>query len=640
MAISDALLDEPGRKAILMGNEAIARGFLEGGIQIAASYPGTPASEIMNTLIGMSKKYDIYAEWSVNEKVAAEVAIAASVAGLRSMVSMKGVGVNVASEPFQAFTYMGVGGGIVLVSADDLGCHSSHTEQDNRFFAREAYLPVFEPYDPREAKEMAREALRYSEEWGQPIMLRTTTRIGHTSADVVLGEIDRTRRKGEFKRIPTRWVNLPRNARRMRKELIERMNKIRKAVNDVPYNRFEGNPDAKVGIIASGISYSYVKEAVNVLDLNEKIYLLKIGTTFPVPGDMVEKMLESVERVLVIEEVEPFVEMQVRCIASKGEHTTKIRGKDIVPLAGELSTLKVLEIFHKFLGTDMPIDISNLEESDRGIQELVPPRPPILCPGCGHRVGFYAINLVEKKLAKEKKGLTIIKPSDIGCYTLGYMPPLFAVDTNFCMGSSIGLSDGLSKATDQPIICTIGDSTFFHAGIPPLLNAVFNKDNITVLLLDNSTTAMTGFQTHPGVGRTAMGVETKKIVIEDVVKACGVEYLKVVDAYDVSGLVEALEGGVRYEGPAVVIARRPCRISYLREVRELGEEISLAIIDYDKCKECTICITKFGCPAMYLEGDVVKIDPNICNGCGVCTSDLVCKAKAIEITQRGESNGS
>jgi indolepyruvate ferredoxin oxidoreductase alpha subunit len=638
MAISDALVDEPGKKALLMGNEAIARGFLEGGIQIAASYPGTPASEILNTLIAMGKKYDIYAEWSVNEKVAAEVAIAGSVSGLKSMVSMKGVGVNVASEPFQAYTYMRVEGGIVLVSADDLGCHSSHTEQDNRFFAREAYLPVFEPYDPKEARDMARDALRYSEEWGQPIMLRTTTRIGHTSSDVKLGEIDRTRRKGEFQRLPTRWVNLPKNARRMRKELIERMKKIRKTVNDVPYNRFEGSSEGKTGIIVSGISYSYVKEALNILNQNDKVRILKIGTTFPIPGKMVQEMIENVERVLIVEEGEPFVEAQVRCIASKEEFSTKILGKDIVPLAGELSTLKVLEILNEFMGTDVPLDVPSMDEKDKMIQELVPPRPPILCPGCGHRVGFYAINLVEKKLAKEKKGLTIIKPSDIGCYTLGYMPPLNAVDTNFCMGSSIGLSDGFSKAQDQPVICTIGDSTFFHAGIPPLLNAVFNHDNITVLLLDNSTTAMTGFQPHPGVGETAMGLESKKIIIEEVVKSCGVEFIKVVDAYDLKSLIEALEGGVRHKGPSVVIARRPCRLIHLREVRESGEEIPLAVINYDSCKNCTLCMTKFGCPAMYLDGEEVHIDTNICNGCGVCVSELVCKTNAIEIKDRGESN--
>lgn len=626
---SDVLLDEQEKKVVLMGNEAIARGFLEGGLQVAASYPGTPSSEIMATFIAISKVHDIYAEWSVNEKVASEVSIAASLAGLKSMVSMKGVGVNVASEPFMAFTYMGAKGGIVLVCADDVGCHSSHTEQDNRFFAREAYIPIFEPFDPKEAKEMAEAALNYSEDWGQPIMLRITTRIAHTSADITLGKIPKEKRKGEFERQPERWVNLPKNARRMRKELIKRMEKISDSVNSLPYNRIEGDEGAKYGIIASGISYGYVKEVLNLLGISEKVSLLKIGTPYPLPAKLVKKLLAGSEKVLIVEELEPFVELQVRAMANKIACQIPITGKELIPLDGELSIFKVMEAVCDFMDIPMPIDISKIKEFQDTATQLVPPRPPVLCPGCGHRSVFYAIRMVEKRFKRtQENGKGFLKPSDIGCYTLGFQSPLSAVDTNFCMGASIGVSSGFSKVIDDPVVCTIGDSTFFHAGIPPLLNAVFNQANLTVIILDNRTTAMTGYQPHPGVGKTAMGESTKIILIEPLVRACGVDFVKTVDTYDVNGLASAIDEGVKHNGPAVIIAQGLCRMLMLREIR--GKEApSHVTIDYELCKDCRICIDRFGCPAMFIEGEKVSIDPNLCNACGVCMQKEVCAKGAI-----------
>lgn len=633
MSKRDALLDNEGKKVILMGNQAIARGFLEGGIDLAVSYPGTPSSEIMETLISMSKEYNFYSEWSVNEKVAAEVAIASSLCGLRSMVSMKGVGVNVASEPFQAFTYMGVKGGIVLVTADDPGLHSSHTEQDNRFFAREAYLPIFEPIDAREARDMARDALFYSEKWEQPIMLRITTRIAHTSVDIELGEIKKDRRVGHFEKNPTKWVNLPRNARKMRKKLIERMDRISKEVNKIPYNNLEGDSKKKYGIITSGISYGYVKEALNLLKLNDKINVLKISTPYPIPELLVEKFLSISENVLVVEEVEPFVEMQVSSLANKLDICIPIKGKEFLPTDGELSTLIVLKALYKFLVFPKQINISDFKIDDN----IIPVRPPVLCPGCGHRSAFYAINNVEDKLRKKNKDFKfIIKPSDIGCYTLGYQQPLNAVDVHFCMGASIGISCGLAKSIsnnsiNQPIVCTIGDSTFFHAGIPPLLNAVFNNANITVLILDNSTTAMTGFQPHPGVGKVAKGDKAKMIKCEDIAKACGVEFIRVVDSYNLSKLTEAIEESVRFEKVGVIIARRLCRMLKLKDMRKKGEKLSYVYVDEDECKNCKLCIEKFGCPAMYLENDKVKINRTLCNSCLVCTQKLVCPTGAIKL---------
>jgi indolepyruvate ferredoxin oxidoreductase alpha subunit len=631
MSSSDVLLDEPKSKVVLMGNEAIARGFLEGGINVAASYPGTPSSEIMATLIKISKKHDIYLEWSVNEKVAAEVAISASLAGLRSMVSMKGVGVNVASEPFQAFTYMGANGGIVLVCADDVGCHSSHTEQDNRYFAREAYMPIFEPCDPAEAKEMAKCALQYSEEWAQPVMLRITTRIAHSSADVELGEIPNTKEKGKFDREPARWVNLPQNARRMRKELILRIEKIQKIVNSLNFNRIEGGEKAEFGIIASGISYGYVKEVLNSLDVSDKVALLKIGTPYPLPEELVDKLLTDSTKILIVEELEPFVEMQVRAIANKKGINIPITGKELIPLDGELSISKVMEAVCSFLEIPMPLDLKKAEELHEISTQITPPRPPVLCPGCGHRPVFYAIRLVEKRYKKDNKDSTgFVKPSDIGCYTLGFQSPLEAVDTNFCMGASIGVSSGFSKVIDDPVICTIGDSTFFHAGIPPLLNAVFNKADITVVILDNRTTAMTGFQPHPGVGLTARGESTDTISIEEIVKACGVKFVKSVDAYNIDGLTKAIEEGVSHNGPAAIIAKGLCRMLELREIRKKGEVTTPAKVDEEICVECRICVDRFGCPAMYVVDERVAIDTDICNGCGVCLQEQVCKKQAIK----------
>jgi indolepyruvate ferredoxin oxidoreductase alpha subunit len=623
---ADVLLDKPGKSVVCMGNEAIARGFLEGGISVAASYPGTPSSEIMATLITMGQKYDIYTEWSTNEKVAAEVAISASLAGLRSQVSMKGVGINVASEPFQAFTYMGCRGGIVLVCADDVGCHSSHTEQDNRFFAREAYIPILEPSNPREAKDMARSALALSEEWGQPIMLRITTRIAHTSCDITLGEIPKERRKGDFERNPNRWVNLPKNARRMRGEMIERLEKIQKAANSLSYNNIESS--GEFGIIASGISYGYVKEALNILGAYDKIKLLKIGTPYPLPNELIENLLTTCKKVLVVEEVEPFVETEIRAQANKMGISLPIFGKELIPLAGELSVFLVVEAISKFLGISQPMDLSKINEIRDSARMITPFRPPVLCPGCGHRAVFYALRQVERKFKRENKDLKgFVKPTDIGCYTLGFQKPLSAADVNFCMGASIGVSGGFSKTISDPVVSTIGDSTFFHAGIPPLLNAVFNKANITVLILDNRTTAMTGFQPHPGVGVNACGEECSAVSIEDIVKACGVQYAKTVNTNNIEDLVNSITQGVNHNGPAVIIASGPCRMLKLKEIKG---DYRIVTINYDLCTNCNICINRFGCPAMYIEDEKVVVDPTLCNGCGVCIQKAVCKVGAIE----------
>ncbi len=634
MVIPDLELDAAGKQVILLGNECIARGFVEGGLQLAAAYPGTPSTEIMESLIRLGLRYGFYTEWSVNEKVAAEVAIAGSMTGLRTMCCMKGVGVNVASEPFQAFTYMVPKGGIVLVTADDPGLHSSHTEQDNRYYAKQMYLPVFEPYDPSEAKEMARCAFKFSEDWLRPVMIRSTTRIGHTSANIKLGKIPKNKScVGHFERDPKRWVNLPMNARRMRKSMIARMDEVSKKVNSTKFNWLEGSSRARIGIITAGISYAYTKEAIDILNLTKHVRILKLGLSYPLPDKLLNDILSSTDKILVAEEVEPIVETEVKSFAQQNGYNIPIEGKKYLPRDGEYSIDTLIDGLAKFLNIKSPINIEKTNRQMISISDLVPPRPPILCAGCMHRGVFFAMKKVESKLRKDKKMNIdqIIMASDIGCYTLGYQPPLNAVDSHLCMGASIGVANGLAHSTNNPVICTIGDSTFFHAGMPPLLNSVFNSANITVVILDNSTTAMTGYQPHPGTGIQACGEHTKCVVIEDVVKAFGIEFLEIVNPYNISEIIEKLESAVLFPGPAVVIARRACRTLELRDKLKRGEMLSIAKINRKLCKNCKACLQKFGCPAMYLEDDKVEIKDNICNGCGMCIDEAVCKYGAISI---------
>jgi len=619
----EPFLDKAKKRVLLLGNEAIARGLLEAGVDACTAYPGTPSTEIMETLIAASKTCGHYVEWSTNEKVATEVAISAAICGLRASVSMKGVGTNVASEPMQAFTYMGTVGGFVFISADDPSMNSSHNEQDNRYFGREAYLPIFEPADSSEAKEVARRAMLLSEQWRQPVMLRSTTVIGHSSAPVTLGELPARERKGSFPRDPKRWTNLPQNARRMRLELIERMASIQEKVEAVEFNSVSGS--GSIGYIASGAAYPVLAEALSVLGVVKESRVLKLGTPYPLPNKMVSRLLNSCEKVLVVEELEPFVEDQVAALAHRLNSKAGVSGKQFIPLAGELSVGRVAQGIRAFLGeNDEAAAVPS--EVERKALELAPPRPPVLCAGCSHRNVFYAMNRVEKSLGKDRM---VIKPSDIGCYTLGYQPPLNAVDSNFCMGAGLGTSSGFSRFSGQKVIATIGDSTFYHAGIPPLLNAVMNNADIVLALLDNGTTAMTGHQPHPGVGKRADGGPAGKVEIEKMVRACGVANIDIVAGWDIGALTKAFESAVNRKGVSVVIARQRCVLLVLRERRAAGRKGSVCSVEADKCKGCFICIGKFGCPAMRPAGKKMEIDPEACAGCGACLDEGICPEHAI-----------
>lgn len=548
--------DAPGKSIFLLGNEAIARGAIEAGVQLVAAYPGTPSSEITEALVNVAKELDIYVEWSVNEKVAFEAALGASMCGVRAMAVMKHVGVNVAQDPLMSATYMGTTGGLVLISADDPGQWSSQNEQDNRYIAEMGYIPVLEPSSVHEAKDMIADAFRLSEQFGQIVMLRTVTRISHARSDITLGEINRQKREATFSKDP-RLICLPAQARKNRILMIERFGRIKEAVDNLPYNQLKLVDGARLGIIACGISYSYTLEALHWLGLENKVSLLKIGTPHPLPQQMVKQLLSTVPEVLVMEELEPFVENHVKIIAQENSIDVKIHGKNVVPLRLELSTRKATEAITKLTGSKLPVDFAKIDKLTEETAPLLPFRPPTLCAGCPHRAALYAINVAARKVKRDLGER--VYTGDIGCYSLGANPPLNSDDTAVCMGSGFGVANGIAHVIKNPVIGHLGDSTFFHSGIPPMINAVFNNSKITMVVLDNSATAMTGFQPHPGTGSTASGEESFKLKPEDIARACADKDEKPTDFLDGHAL-----GHLYRETPArVTVYHNNQYLSYL-----------------------------------------------------------------------------
>jgi indolepyruvate ferredoxin oxidoreductase, alpha subunit len=613
--------DAPGRSMFMLGNEAIARGAIEAGVQVVAAYPGTPSSEITETLLLLAKEFGFYAEWSVNEKVAMEVALGASICNVRAMASMKHVGLNVAHDAFIQAGYMGAVGGMVVVEADDPGEWSSQNEQDNRFIAEQAYIPILEPSSPQEAKDMMVDAFNLSEKYQQLFMLRSVTRIGHARGDVKLGEINRDKKKAEFKKDPRLFCTPPWSIA-THAQMHEKFDRIKEDVNTFRYNNLKLIKNAKLGIIAAGISYGYTVEALRWLGLEDKVSVLKIGTPLPLPEKLVKQLLSSVPEALVIEELEPFVENHVKIIAQESGITIKIHGKDVVPKRSELSTRKAVEAISKLTGAKTTTDFTKIDKLVGEVRPLLPLRPPVLCAGCPHRASFHAINVAARKVKKDlgERVLT----GDIGCYSLGIYPPLNAYDTSICMGGGFGLANGVAHAVKLPVIGHLGDSTFFHAGIPPMINAVFNKARIVMVILDNSATAMTGFQPHPG----SPGNNQEGIKPEDIARACGVKFVEVVNAFDLKKMTEVLEKAIRFDGPSVVIARGLCGILAQRERRQSGEKTVPYHVNLDVCTDCRLCVTSLGCPAILIENDRVAIDASQCDGCGLCAQ--VCPVDAIK----------
>ncbi len=559
----ELLTNDPGRFMLLLGNEAIVRGAIEAGLAVSAAYPGTPSSEIGNNLfqIAQDPSSDISFEFSTNEKVAMEVTAAASAAGLRTLTSMKHVGMNVASDVLMTLAYMGTKGGMVIVCADDPSLHSSQNEQDNRFYAQMASLPVLEPTSPQEAKDMTMEAFDLSEALELPVILRTTTRTAHVRGPVKLGNIPKTKKtRGHFEKAPMRWVAVPAVARTRHKVLLDQFEKARGLANTSRFNTLSGS--GRTGIIATGVSACYVADVLEELHLFDRVRFLRLGFVHPQPRDLVRAFLAGLDQVLVVEELEPFQENAIKVVAQEMGLTLPIFGKASghIPRLYELTPKIVKEAVCRVLSLDLP----SPPLPDLGTLPSLPQRPPSLCKGCPHTETYGVVKEALSRLGLLEK---TIFPTDIGCYTLGLLPPIQMADYLLCMGSSIGSSAGFSLSTDQKVVSFIGDSTFFHSGIPSLVNAVHNGHRFSLVILDNGTTAMTGHQPNPGIRLTPPGYSERhpRISIEAIVRACGVRNLAVINPYKKKEAVETVREMLAKDELSVIISEAPC-ILYLKRM--------------------------------------------------------------------------
>ena len=578
-------------KVIMLGNEAIARGAYEAGVKVSSAYPGTPSTEISEYLV--QYRDDVYEEWAPNEKIATEVAVGASLAGVRAMACMKHVGLNVAADPLYSVSYMGVNGGLVLVVADDPGLYSSQNEQDTRMVARAAQIPVIEPSDSAEAKDFFKIAFELSEQFDRPFIFRTTTRLAHSQGLVELKERVEPEDKPYEKNI-RKNVMMPGNAKFRHIEIEKRNNELAEAANTLPINTVEMN-DTKIGVITSGIPYQYVKEAL------PEASVLKLGMVNPLPRKLIEEFASKVEKLYIVEELDPVIEEQVK---SWGIQAV---GKEILTVQGEYSANMLREAILK-------------EKLDFKAPAEAPGRPPILCPGCPHRSVFYVLNRLKMHAA-----------GDIGCYTLGAVAPLSVIDTTMCMGSSISTLHGMEKAKGKEYIknwvAVIGDSTFLHTGVNSLMNMVYNNATGTVIIMDNSTTGMTGHQDHAATGKTLQGDPTYAINIPALCRAMGVKNVYEINAFDLPLLEKTIKEETAKDEVSVIITKTPCVLLDKRKK-------PLYIAHEDKCKKCGMCM-KPGCPAMTKNADgTIHIDDTMCTGCGLCES--LCKFGAIELVKEGE----
>jgi indolepyruvate ferredoxin oxidoreductase alpha subunit len=573
-------------KTLLSGNEAVARGAWEAGCHVAAAYPGTPSTEILENILHYP---EIYVEWAINEKVALEVVAGACFAGARALTAMKHVGLNVAADPMFTMGYSGVTGGLVIVSADDPGLWSSQNEQDNRHYGRHAKIPILEPSDSHEALLFAKLGFDISEKFDTPVILRLTTRLCHSTTVVEMGERKEKEIRGYVKDIKKRLV-LPAHARVLHTRIEERLKKLAAYSEVFPHNAIEWHKKT-VGVVTSGISYQYAKEVF------PDASFLKLSFTHPIPVNLIQKFAKGVKKIIVVEEGDPILETEIKALG------IKVIGKEKIPSCGELTPKILRKTFSQ----------KTIPEQ----KEDVPPRPPVLCPGCPHRGVFYIINK-----------LKLVATGDIGCYTLGALPPLHAMDTCICMGASVtnahGMEKALGKDFSKKLVAVIGDSTFFHSGITGLANAVYNKGNLNLIILDNFTTAMTGHQPHPGTGKRARGDPGKRIPPENIARGCGVEFVKIVTPDTLKEIETAIKEALDYDGVAVVIFRRPCAL--------LMKPSSPYTIDPELCNGCQLCL-RIGCPAISLtfpkdrENPLAVIDETLCFGCDLCAQ--VCNRNAI-----------
>lgn len=607
------LIDQPGTRMVLLGNEAIARGAFEAGVAVAATYPGTPSSEISLNFFQMAQECDLYFEWSTNEKVALEVVGASANCGVRSMCMMKHVGLNVAADALMTLAYVGVKAGLVVLVADDPFMFSSQNEQDSRYYGKLGGLPVMEPSTVEEAKEMVGKAFEISEMLQEPVLFRTTTRINHSTAAVTFGPITPRKTKGYFKKDPMSYVTVPAVSRTLHVKLLKNLEKALELSENSPYNFVTGS--GKWGIVCSGVSYSYVLDALTDLNIADRVQVLRIGFSHPLPEKKIAAFLASCEKVLVAEEGEPVLEEGVRSIAQAAGLTMPIRGKG----AGLFSRLYEFDpaTVRKVIATYF--DVPHTPKKTVPLNDIppLPQRPPTLCAGCSHRATFYAVK-------QAAAGRDVIYPTDIGCYTLGFLPPLGMGDFLICMGGSTSTPCGFSKVSDQKVVSYIGDSTFFHSGMTGLANAVFNNHNFTLIILDNGITAMTGHQPNPGVDMSLFNLSGYgRISISEVVKALGVKHVSVIKPYKLRKSIETIREALDYQGVSVVIAEEMCTL-FAKNLKLLKARPFMVS---DKCKNHRDCVNLLGCPAFTIQNDRVNIDPTICVGCAVCAQ--ICPENAI-----------
>jgi indolepyruvate ferredoxin oxidoreductase, alpha subunit len=605
----ELLQPDMGKPLLLLGNEAIVRGALEGNVRFMAAYPGTPSSEILDRFHQLAEEAGVYVEYSVNEKVSLETTCAAATSGVRSLCAMKHVGLNVAADAFMTLAYVGVRAGMVLVSADDPSLHSSQNEQDNRYYAKMAGVPMLEPATPEEAKTMVLHGLELSEKYRIPVMLRTTTRVNHCRGPVSLGMIPRERPLASFPKDPFNLVVVPMVGRKLRLVLLEKMAGLQKEAESSPLNAITG--EGRWGIVTSGVSYLYVRDAIQDLGLEHQVKVLKVGFSHPHPKVLFQAFLRTVDKVLVVEELEPFLEEALKVGAQESGVNIPIAGKgqELIPREFELDAVKVKRAVSRFFGVPyVPPQVFSIPE--------LPQRPPNLCPGCPHRATYFSI--------KQTFGQDAVYPTDIGCYTLGLLPPLSMADFLICMGSSVSTAGGFSKVLPQPVIAFIGDSTFFHAGLPGLVNAVTHDHRFLLVILDNGTTAMTGHQPHPGIELTRDGKIEPKVSIEAVVKGCGVKRVFTANPLQVKKTQETLaqiKESMQEPGVTVLISKSPCP---LYERRMTGKKQKVVFAVEESCDLCRQCLEELGCPAFVWEegattGACIRIDPALCAGCSVCS---------------------
>jgi indolepyruvate ferredoxin oxidoreductase alpha subunit len=644
-----AILQEPSKKVLLMGNEAIARGAVEAGIQLMAAYPGTPSSEVCEALIDAAAFSDYYIEWSTNEKIAFEVAAGASIVGARAMTAMKNAGLNVAMDTYMTLPYGGVKGGMVIVVADDPNAHYSSTEQDTRFLAMYAELPCFEPKDQQEAKDMTRDAFEISERLELPVFIRSVSRISHASGDVKLGPVNKKRNTIAFNKhykLPYRWnVYGAPGAISKHEWLKNRFSAMQEESNKSPYNSLELVDGSKVGVISSGVAASYTREAIARLGIEDRVSFLKLGIVHPLPDELLGRLVSGLDTLIIIEEGDPVVELLVRSYAKENAYGVRICGKSynrILRPFGEINTDMVSQAIAGVMGIRLPDDPR--EAVRREVSGIVAPRSSTLCAGCSHLGSYWAL----KKALKAYQGVHIIN-GDIGCYEQGgyglfaskidvndkdkkkypVRSPYEILDTIYVMGSGIGLAQGQAQAgySDGKVVAVAGDSTFIHATLPALVNAVYSKADITFLVFDNSWTAMTGHQVNPNTGVDTLGKKVRVFDIEGVIKSMGVESVSAANAYNLEEAENAISKALEFEGPSVVILKGECMLQMLRREKKKQTE---TWVDEETCTGCKQCI-QLGCPAVTFNKDKKKagIDKINCTNCGLC--EQVCPHDAIKV---------